>query len=359
MNDGMTQRMIEMYMEEADSPMFLAGFFKSPPRNFHTTEMVTIDVERDDEDVAIVVTDISTGARSNESSRYTNKGFTPPIFDEEGAITAYSQMQRRPGVDPFRDPNFLANAVDEAFSIFRKLEKKIRRAIELMASQVFQTGVLTLRDQNGAALYTLDFQPKATHFPTVAASWGGGSDNPLLDVENLAVVVRRDGKRLPSKLVFGKTAWRHWISNAAVQARLDNRAMAIGTIAPQVRGQGATFQGWIWIGHYRFEMWTYDGFYKDPQSGNLVPYVGDDSVIMLSDGARLDLTFGAIPMFVRPEQRALAFLPPRISSGEGGLDLTTNAWFNPDGKTLKVSAGTRPLTIPTAIDTFGCIDTSA
>ncbi len=39
------------------------------------------------------------------------------------------------------------------------------------------------------------------------------------------------------------------------------------------------------------------------------------------------------------------------------IDMTTNAWFTPDNKHLKVSAGTRPLTIPTAIDTFGRIDT--
>jgi hypothetical protein len=41
-----------------------------------------------------------------------------------------------------------------------------------------------------------------------------------------------------------------------------------------------------------------------------------------------------------------------MSSSERGLDFTTNAWFTPDGRHLKVSAGTRPLTIPTAIDTF-------
>ena len=48
----------------------------------------------------------------------------------------------------------------------------------------------------------------------------------------------------------------------------------------------------------------------------------------------------------------VTFLPPRISSSDRGLDLTTNAWITPDNKHVKVSAGTRPLTIPTAIDTY-------
>jgi hypothetical protein len=48
-----------------------------------------------------------------------------------------------------------------------------------------------------------------------------------------------------------------------------------------------------------------------------------------------------------------------MSSGDRGLDLTTNAWFTPDGEHLMVSAGTRPLTIPTAIDTFARLDVTA
>lgn len=357
MNNGSTQRMIEMYMEEADAPMFLSGFFQSPPRNFHTTELVTIDVERDDEDVAIVVQNLKAGARQNESSKYTSKGFTPPIFDEEGAITSYDLLKRQAGVDPFRDPEYLATAIEEAFKIFRKLEKKIRRTVELMGSQVLQSGVLTLRDAAGTALYTLDFVPKATHFPTAGTAWGSSGYDPLANLDALATVVRRDGKRVPNRLIFGSRAFQDFLANTDVQARLDNRNMMVGQLAPQVRGQGATFQGWVWIGHYRFEMWTYDGFYRDPQTASFVPYVGQDKVIMLSEGARLDLTWGAIPLLRRPESSALAFLPPRISSSEGLLDLTTNAWFSPDGKHLMVSAGTRPLTIPTAIDTFGCLTT--
>lgn len=357
MSDASTQHIIDMYMEEAEAPMFLSGFFSTPPRNFHTTEKVEIDVIRDDEDVAIVITDISTGARLNEASEYTNKAFTPPIFNEAGPIKAYDLIKREGGFDPFQDPDYNARALREAVKIFRRLERKIRRAIELMASQVLQTGKLTLKDQNGASLYTLDFQPKATHFVTVGTAWSGAG-TPLTDVENLAVVVRRDGKRQPNRLLFGKNAFRNWIGNTEVKARLDNRNMLIGQVAPQVRGEGATFQGFVWVGNYRFEMWTYDGFYRDPQTGNHLPYIGDDNVVMLSDGGRLDLSYGAIPRIAPPDPRALAFLPPRMSSSDRGLDLTTNAYFTPNGNTLMVEAGTRPLTIPTAIDTFGCLDTA-
>ena len=361
MSDASTKHMITEYMEEASAPMFLSGFFQSPPRNFHTTEKIEIDVLRDEEEIAVVITDLSADARSNESTLYTNKGFTPPIFKEEGAINAYKLIKRRAGEDPFQDPDFGSNALDESFTIFRRLDRKIRRSVELMASQVLQTGKLTLIDNAGVELYALDFQPKSTHMVTTGTTWhtAGTSGDPLADLASLAEVVRRDGKKQPNKLLFGTSALSRFLANANVKERLDNRAMQLGSIAPESRGQGATFQGWVWIGHYKFEIWMYDGFYKHPQTGTLTPYIDTDNVIMTSDGARLDLSYGAIPRITGPEARALPFLPPRMSSSEAGLDLTTNAWITPNGETLMVSAGTRPLTIPTAIDTFGRLNVTA
>lgn len=358
MSDASTTRMIEAYLEEAEAPLFLAGHFRSPPENFHDTEKVEVDVQRDDEEVAIVLEDAATGARLNTNDLYTNKGFTPPVYDEAGAITAYNLMRRDPGDDPFKNPDFGLKALRQAFGIFRKLERKIRRAIEWQAAQVLSTGQLALLDQTGATKYTLSFSPKATHFVTTGTAWAldGSTGDPLGDLESLATVIRRDGKKIPNHLIFGTSAFQRFKANAKVLAAFDKTVLNIASMAPATRGMGATFQGYVWIGHYRFEMWTYDGFFKHPQTGTLTPYVATDHVLMLSEGARLDLTFGTIPMFVQPDQRVMSFLPPRISGQDKGVDLTTNAWVTPDGKSLMVSAGTRPLTIPTAIDTFGRID---
>jgi hypothetical protein len=346
-----------MYLEDASAPMFLSGFFRSPPGNFHTSEEVELDIQRDTETVAIVIQDLSLGPNHNAATVYSNKKFKPPIYDEAGAINSFDMIKRQPGQNPFADPDYGANAVRQAFDIFRKLENKIRRAVELMASQIFATGQLTLLNPAGAAVYTLNFQPKATHFITTGTTWAtnGATGNPLSDLEALATVVRRDGKQEPKRLIFGDSAFQRFLANVTVQQRIDNRRAELISVAPVSRGQGATFQGFVWIGHYRFEMWTYDGFYAHPQTGTLTPFVNTDHVLMLGDG-RLDLTFGAIPMIVAPDSRVLGFLPPRIASEGRGLDLTTNAWVTPDNKTVMVSAGTRPLTIPTAIDTFARID---
>lgn len=359
MSNSSTTRLIDAYFEEAEAPAFLSGFFQSPPKNFHKTEKIEIDIVRDDESIAIAVQSIKAGGRFNEDSLYQNKAFTPPIFREEAGLSAYDLQNRRPGVDPFTDPDFNANATEEAFRKFRKLDKKIRRTVEVMCSQVLQTGEIILVDDTGAAVYAIDYGMRAEHQANAAVTWtedGTGSTvDPPRDLELLAIKVRRNGKKQPNKLVFGATAWRAFKANPKSQLAFDKQVQNLGALAPESRGQGATFMGRVWIGQYLFEMWTYDGFYKHPQTGEQTPFVDDDNVIMMSKDARLDISFGAIPRLVTPENRALSFLPTRMSSPELGLDVNPYAWLSPNGAALIVEAAARPLAIPTAIDTYAVL----
>jgi hypothetical protein len=361
MSDSSTTRMIEAYMEEAEAPAFLSGFFQSPPRNFHNSEKIEIDIVRDDENVAVAVQSIKAGARQNEETLYQNKAFTPPVFREEAALSAYDLGNRRPGVDPFTDPDFAANATVAAFRKFRLLERKVRRAVEMMCSQVLQTGAIILVDNDGNAVYSLDYNAPANHIINVPTTWAqnGSTGNPLLDLENLAIEVRRDGKKQPNKLVFGTAAWRAFKANALVQEAFDKQVFNLGALAPESRGQGATFMGRVWIGAYLFECWTYEGFYKHPQTGELTSYVDEDNVIMLSEGARLDLSYGAVPRIVAPDSRLLSFLPGRMSSSELGLDLNPYAWCAANGGAVMLEVAARPLAIPTAINTYACLTTVA
>lgn len=357
MSDASTSKFLDAYLEESSAPGFLSGHFKTPAKNFHTSTKVEIDIIRDDEEVAVPIPDLSAGARSNKNTLYSNKSFTPAIFDEMGPIRAENLPNRRAGQDPFQDPSFVANVVSDAFGVVRKLERKIRRSVELMASQVLQTGVITLTDTAGATVYSLDFKPKATHLVTTTA-WAadGSTGNPIGDISSLGDVVRRDGKQRPNKLIFGSTAWTRFYANADVKSALDNRRNESGRILPSTPGEdGASYMGRMFFGQYEYELWRYDGFFNAPSGGAQTPYVGDTKVIMMCDKGRLDLTYGAMPFVMEPDPRVMRYLPSRISSTDLGMAMSVRAWSTNDGKALMVSAGTRALTIPTAIDTFGCL----
>ena len=362
MSDETTRRMIRVYEQIAAATMFFAGLFQSPAENFYDGKEVEFDILRSEEDVSIVVTNIATGYRMNEGSLYTNKSFVAPVHKEAISMDSVQLLDRQAGDEPFKDPVYRQNLLGYIYKNMVKVERKIRRAIELQASQVLQTGTITLTDENGTALYTLDFKPKATHFPDAGTKWDETNDDKMGDIESLADVIRDDGKEDADQIIFGETAFKSFIADADVLAALDNRRVNRGMIdKPAPRGQGAKFHGWIAIGSYIYEMWTYNGKYKHPQTGTITPFMDPAKVIVRSSTGRLDATFGGIPNIGKllgvTGPSLIPELPGRIASEANGMDLHPNAWVSQNGEDVFAGVGARPLMIPTAIDTYGCLDT--
>lgn len=357
MSDLTTKKMLAAYENEPDPTLYLSGMFQSPRSNFHNSEEVEIDIIRSEENVSIAIQDLSTGARLNSEDLYTNKGFKPPVHKEAGPINAHKLLQRMPGVDPFMSVDFMANAIERGMRLGRKLQRKILRAIELQSSQVMTTGVVTLTDENGATVYSIDYKPKTAHFPTVSTIWSNTASTKLADIQSLADVIRSNGYS-PDLLVMGEGSYEYFIQDSAVLARLDNRRVAgNGIVALERMGNGGIFRGTIEIGNYHYDIYTYDGRYTHPQTGVSTKFLPDNKVIIRDSMGRLDATFGGIPRIGAPDPRLPAPLFSRISLPGQMLDLQNNAWITNDGETLWTQVGTRPLMIPTAIDSFGCLDT--
>lgn len=362
MSDQTTRHMLPVYTQMAAVTRFLSGLFQSPRGNFYDTEEIEVDIDRSDEDISIVVTDIATGYRMNAADIYTNKAMIAPIHKEAVPLNSFDLMKRMPGDDPFADINFRANLVKRMMNSMVKVENKIRRSMELQAAQVLQTGTITLSDENGVALYTISFSPKATHFPTAGTTWGQAGWSAFDDIDALARVNRADGLASSDQLIFGADAFRMFLTDAQYLAQLDNRSMTRGALGiPQVRGEGGTFQGWVAISEYVYQMWTYDGQYKHQQTGVKTPYIDPEKVIVRNSQSRMDATFGAIPniglLLGAQSNNLLPEISGRFRNTDGGMDLHTNVWLEPNGENIFGGIGARPLMIPTAIDQFGCLDT--
>jgi len=356
--DIVTKKLIELYNSEAEPTRFLTGFFRTPSENFHNSQEVELDIIRSDEEVSVVIQDLSQGYRMNSNDIYTTKSFIPPIHQEALPINAYDALKRAPGRNPFEDVGFQTVIADKALRGFRKLERKIRRAIELQSSQVLQTGAANLINADGAVIYTIDYLPKASHFPTAAVAWDNPAADIIGDLMALATAIRTDGLVAPNILVMGEQAFENAMANTAFLNRLDNRRIDLGMISPlEERSNQGQFRGRVDVGNYQFNIWTYNGYYRPANGTAKQQYVDPNNVIMMSSDTRLDATYGAIPFIAPPDSRVMPFIPSRISNTEGGIDMFTNAWISPDGQQLFAGIGSRPLMIPTAIDTFGCLDT--
>lgn len=350
---------LQLFTQMRSPGGFLSRFFTIKPGGIYSGNKVAIDVERFGEDVAIVIKKC-TGPNLNDIDIFTTKEFEPPAYGEAFPLDVCELLNRMAGVDPFTAAfqEYSAALVTKMAKGFMLIDNKIKRAVELQASQILQTGVLTLTDDNGDTVYTLDFQPKATHFPTVSVSWSTiATATPLADLEALAKIIRADGQINVDTLIFGDVALNNFLQNDLVKEALDNRRIDIGAIRPELSDSGATFYGFVWVGTYKFEMWTYPDTFKDPQTGNATEYVASDKVIMLSSRTRLDMTSAKVPLPLGPDPRVANLLPGRLSSRENSFDVTPNVYATPNGKQIMGELESRPLLIPVQIDGFGCIDT--
>jgi len=337
---------------------FLSRMFTIKPGGIYNGEKVAIDIQRFGEDVAIAIKKC-TGPNLNDIDEFTTKEFEPPAYGEAFPLNVCDLLNRMAGVDPFSAAfqDFASQMVAMMAQGFVKIDDKIRRAVELQASQIMQTGKLTLTNSAGDTVYDLDFKPKATHFPTVGTAWDNSASDPIADLQSLADIIRADGKINPDRLVMGSTALRNFLQHANVKDFLDNRRISIGEIAPEMTDSGATFYGFVWVGAYEFEIWTYPETFKDPQTGNATLYVAADKVIMTSTRTRLDMTSARVPLPLGPDPRVAGLLPGRLSSRGESFDVTPNVYATPNGKQIMGELESRPLLIPVQIDGFGCIDT--
>jgi hypothetical protein len=350
---------LQLFTEMRSPNAFLSRLFTIKPGGVYNGAKVAIDVERCGEDVAVAIKKC-TGPNLNDIDIFTTKEFEPPAYGEAFPLDVCELLNRMAGVDPYTAAytEYAAQLVAHMAKGFKLIDDKISRAVELQASQILQTGILTLTNSAGDTVYTLDFQPKATHFPTTGTSWSTiATADPLGDLESLAGVIRADGKVDPDMLIMGDVALRNFLRNADVQAVLDNRRIEIGELRPEMRDSGATFYGHVWAGTYRFEIWTYPDTYKDPQTGSPTKYIDADKVVMLSSRTRLDMTAARVPLPLGPDPRVAGLLPGRMTSRPAGFDVTPNVYATPNGKQIMGELESRPLLIPVQIDGFGCLDT--
>lgn len=343
---------------------FFAGMFTVRPGNIHSSEDVEIDITRDGEEVAIVVNG-PDGYRLNSDDIYTNKSFKPPVFKEAWTVNSWSLLKRQAGENPFADAPLRAKLTNRVFRGAAKVEQKIRRSVEWQAAQVLQTGKIKFTDEANKTLYELDFQAKPTHFPTVSVAWSDKANaDPLADLASIISVVRKDGKRKVDTVIMGSNAIENFLGNEKVMKYFDNRRIDRGTIAPSTSlgEDSAEYRGTIEVGSYKLDLWTYADTYKDPVTGDTKEYLDPDNVVVRASSGRLDGTFGAVPnigalLGANSRARVLPELPSRLSDSANGMDLHFNAWLDESGENLFAGVASRPLMVPTAIDTFGCLKT--
>lgn len=348
------KEMLEAYREMRSADMFLSGFFITRPGNINNAEIVSFDIVRGDEEISPVV-QICEGPTMNVAKQFTNKEFTPPTITEGMPFNCKELLNRMPGTNEYdaSDVGFQAQLFSMILEGMDQLENKIRRNREYQASQIFQDGSLTLQDEAGNDVYTIDYFPKTSHFITVGALWDTVSD-PLADIESMADQIRDDSLGDADILIMGRDAFTAFKNNAVVKDQADIRRFELINLDPAQTpaGAGGKLQGQVVIGNYAFNIWTFNGRGIKPGGVTKELFVNAKSVIVMTSSARLDTIFAGVPVPVDVDPRFSGFLPGRIAIPRA-VEMSPNIYATQDGREIILEVASRPLLIPTAIDSFG------
>lgn len=355
-------KMLRHYEDRATPSLFLSNFFKVDSESFFDAEEVTYDIVRSGEDIALTNAN-GSGYTMVSDKQFTSKTVAPPTVKEAITVSSQSIAKRMPGENPYEEMAATQKAVALAVREVIRLEPRLRRNIEVQASQVLQTGALSLWNDKGVVDFALDYGPKATHFPVVGTAWDAAGADIAGDLESLADVIRTDGLMSPDTAIFGSLAFETALKNADFKARFEPRRAALGEISGLAqRPDGGQFRGTIDLGTYQLNVFTYGGRFTSPATGLPVKFVDPRKVTVLSASADLRLLFGAVHnlkqlLGLSESGAILRQFSGRLSSVDARIDMMRNAWFDPSGDNLIVGYGSKPLVVPCAIDTFGTLST--
>lgn len=304
-----TKKLVAVYKERVAPTSFLRSFFRE---DISDTKEVSIEVERGTEKIAV---DVERGTEGNRNafSKSTEKIFVPPYYREYFDMTDLHFYDRLFTSDGTVDLNTFKRWMDKVVESFGKLQDKIERAYEVQASQVFQTGIVTLINGDN-----IDFKRKAASLVAYNAAhdWSDDTKDPITILQTGCDFLRTKGKMQGGLVdaILGTSALTAMQNNAKFKSSADTRRISLVDISgPRRNTVGAALHGEISVGSYILRLWTYPQVYDTKMTSNN-DYIDPKKVILLPENPRFVIAYAAVPRLLKDEGKKL----PKGVSNEPG-----------------------------------------
>jgi hypothetical protein len=322
--------MTEALLQEKRPGAFLINTF-FPVRPTHQTEAVDIHIVDGKRKLAPFVNPNSEGVLVEKNSR-TAETFVPPLIKPKDRTSAEDILASvNPGNAVYVEGG---QTVEERAALMlmddmRRLDDMIVRREEWMASRALFTGAISIKGQGVDE--TIDFAFKTTHKPTLSGTslWTDAASKPFDDLRTWKTLIAKDAGVTATDVVLGSSAAAAFFANDQIQKLFDLRQITVGQLNPTMENlpQGVTYLGRVTA--LGLDLWTYDEWFVDDQTGNEAEMVPTDRILVVSRQANFKLHYGAIPE-----------IPPVVGSR------WVKSWMqeDPAGRFLMVQA--RPLPVP-------------
>lgn len=335
-----TVSLTEALNQKLPAKRFLAQTFFGI--KFWATQQVGLDTVNGSRRIAPFVRPHQKGTAVKGAS-VTTRMFTPSqinLYTRTEAVDAY---KRAPGETisyangQVRKPEDVAG--DMIGNDQRDLVNMSYRTIEKMCADAMFTGVVTMRDENGAEIDHVDLGLKVSHNLTLSnnTGWNKSGTDPLKNLRDWKRTVVKDSGLNAGIVVMGSKAYDAFISNASVKEYLNLRNITLGAVKPGEESNGATLMGNV----EGLDIWVYDEWYIDPATGNEVSVVPEEKVCVVARDIRATVHFGAIA---------------DVEAGNFMGEFFSRIYNEPDGSARYVQVRSAPLSVVEQIDGLLVVD---
>lgn len=322
-----------------------AGFSEFFPRETTPTLYVDVEVERDNDTIAVDVKRFSEGNR-NKFTKSTEHKYQPPFYkelydfarDEVYMTTVAMGVMNSAGANQAIAQNALKNV--------RKNRKKIERAIRKQQADVLQTGVVTLINGD-----SIDYRRKAASMVDLGAAnyWNQAGTKPAEDLAAAMRFLRDTGNSTGTTInvVCRTAAMEALLANESMQTILDSRRMdRAKIIMPQFNeASGMAFHGQVAAGDFSVNLWTYNEKYTDAQ-GVTQYYLDETNVIVLPSDFRGKTVFGGLPYMRQQTIAGQTIKVPGVKEAQFLL----RGWDDEQTISSTLELTSAPLVVPFTID---------
>ena len=329
------------YKEMIPVTSFLRSFFTTETT---TAKTIALQVQRGSEKIAVDIQRGTDGTR-NTFSLFTEKEYLPPFFNENFDATLLDRYDLGFNQDGAPPAVIGGLAMDVADNL-NMLRDKIERAKELMCSQVFETGIVTMINGDN-----IDFKRKAGSIVDLVGNYWNVAASPIeAQLIAAAEFMRQTGKNGNPvlNLVMSGSAWVD-VKNSTYFTNAANfrQVQLIDIRSPQTQAFGAAFHGQLIAGAYLFNVWTYDEVYEAGVAKTITRYFPDNKAFVVpTGGQRFTLAHAGVPAIIRDVNNAE--FPQWIQQQAG--EYWINNYIDPKAKSHTFEIMSAPVAIPVTVD---------
>lgn len=310
-------------------------------------ESITFDIVKGRRTIAPYVSSRVAG-KVLDKKGYRTDTYKPAYLKPKSVTTAGDFLKRMAGEVLYggsKSPE--QRAAEKLIEEMTYLDDSITRRLEQMCSEVIHTGKIVVKGDGIDD--EIDFGMDPDNLPVFSGSslWTAHSTaKPLTDFKTLKRMALNKSGVAPVDVIFGTNAYDNFlqceeiVGSSTKKSLLDLTRVQLGQINPTELPGGVVYVGRIT--ECALDIWTYDEWYVDEDSGIEQPMINPDSIILGSPNGLGVQCYGAIKDVEAIE--AGLFAVPRYPK----------VWIEKDPSARMIMLQSAPLIVPKIVDSWVC-----